>query len=287
MPFPKTSHQLAPLVVLAAASLTAAIDDAERAADWNNRAAVLADQERFLEAETGYRFAIRILESAYGHDAEQLAVPLNNLAIVYRRLGRLKDAESSYQRSLEIHTQARGSMHPSAMLVRINLGRLYQQMRRYQQAEELIRSAIADVSPARDPALAAAAHHTLAVLLLSKDHINESLCRTDQAIELWRAAAKTGDTAKALAMRAEILRRARRYPEAADAFDIALSAARSALGPSHPEVGRILSAYSRTLAKLGERPRAKKLRAQAQALLAAAPDRAARAHIVDVPALVE
>ena len=248
------------------------------AAAWNNRASQLFDQERHIEAEAGYRQAIRLIEDARGPADRQLAQPLNNIAIVYRRLGRLRDAERCYLRSLEIRP---------ATLVRINLARLYQQMRRYGAARDLLRRAIVETADEKNPMLAAAAHHTHAALLLATGELEASLAEVDEAQRLWRAAGKPGEGAKALGMRAEILRQAKRYREAAAAFERALAEAKPALGERHPEVGRMLEAYSRTLAKLGRRRESKRTRKRAEQTLAAAPDRVAQEHIVDASEWLE
>ena len=263
---------------LVLSTAAAAADPIAEAAAWNSRASELADQERLTEAEAAYRLAIRLIEQEAGMEVPQLAQLLNDLAIVYRRLGRLRDAERCYHRSLAIRP---------ATLVRINLARLYQQMGRHRDAGELLREAIRRTGAEDKPGLAAAARHTHAALLLATGRLEASLSETSSALRLWRAASRPADAAKALGMRAEILRRMKRYREAAAAFERALPAARAALGERHPEVGRMLWAHSRTLAKLGRNREAKALRNEAKVTLAAAPGRVAQEHIVDASEWLE
>ncbi len=253
-------------------------------ASWNNLAAVLDGQERFLEAEAGYRTAIRLLEDAHGAMAVDLAKPLNNLANVHRRLGRLVDAERGYLRSLAIRKEAWGGDDPAYDLVRVNLARLYQDLRRYEEAAELYRAVDENLRASGEIGVTAAARHNRAALLLELGRTAEGIRLAREALELWSELEDEANEVKARAMLAGGLLRAGRLREATAGFKRALDDARKVFGARHPETGRILLAYSATLRKMGEKSLAKRLRAEGKAVLAQAPNRAAMEHVVDVGA---
>ncbi len=251
-------------------------DPLDRAVSLNNRAAMLADQERYLEAEAGYRAAIRLIERDYGARSPALAQPLNNLAIVHSRLGRLRDAEKGYLRSLAIREETDNA--PPAALVRINLARLYSQQGRRAEAQMLLDEADQE-GPVQPASL-----HTRAALLLDLRSYEEAALWAEEARQAWRAGGDAMEAAQARAMRGEALRLAGRLGQARLELAKALEELRDTLGDSHPEVGRVLVAYGQAVRATGERRRGRKLRAQGRAILAEAPDRAAREHIVDIGA---
>lgn len=65
-------------------------------------ASVLADQEKYVEAEELEKRAIAILEDSRGKTTPMLVDPLNHLAEMYRTLKRYSDAEEVYKRLLGI-----------------------------------------------------------------------------------------------------------------------------------------------------------------------------------------
>jgi len=248
----------------------------EPAAVLNNQAAALADEERYIEAETRYRAAIRLIEQEHGVGAPALAQPLNNLAIVHRRLGRLRDAERGYLRSLAIREGADDAS--GASLVRVNLARLYMQQGRRVEAERMLDEAD------RDGAVRAASLHTRGALLLHAGRFGQAADCAEAARQAWGKRGRTLEAAQARGMRGEALRLAGRFVEAHVELAGALRDLRAVLGGSHPEVGRVLIAYGEALRAAGEKRRGRRLRADGRAILAAAPDRVAREHIVEVRA---
>lgn len=246
----------------------------QQAAELHNQAAVLADQERYLEAESKYRAAIRIIARHAGPSSPQAARPLNNLAVVYRRLGRLRDAETRYLQSLAVREQTGDRV--GAARVRINLARLYLAQRRPAEASKSLQQA-SGTAEVRAEFL-----HTAAALELHAKQYAEASATAVQAREAWIARNQPIQAAQARAMRGESLRLAGRTAEALSVLRQALAELKAAFGPDHPEVGRVTAALGRALKASGDRRRGKRLQAQGRAILAAAPDRAARSHIVDL-----
>jgi|GEM_PF-2706549 len=249
-------------------------DPLQQAAELNNQAAVLADQERYLEAESKYRAALRIIARHAGPHSPQAARPLNNLAVVYRRLGRLRDAETRYLQSLAVREQTGDPV--GAARVRLNLARLYLDQQRFAEARKIL-----DQAPSNRALQAELFHTTAALHLHAKEYVAaaESGRRARQA---WIARNRPAEAAQARALQAQALRLSGRARESLPAFREALAELKAAFGPDHPEVGRTTAALGRALKASGERRRGKRLQAQGRAILAAAPDRAARNHIVDL-----
>ena len=209
MPSPKLALTLALALQICTRSAPAEITALESADALHAHASRLADEERYLEAVSAYRGAIRLLEESRGTHSQLLASPWNNLAIAYRRLGRSREALDCYRRSLEIR---------DSPLVRVNLARLYQQTGRAGQARILFEQVLGKLSPSAEPELEAAARHNYAALLLASGSLDAAAAEAREAMLLWRLARRHADEAKAMAMHAEILRRSRRHREAAPAF---------------------------------------------------------------------
>ena len=248
-----------------------------QASVWSARGGRLAAEERYLEAEMSYRRALRLVEAELGPERIEVSTLLNNLAIVHRCLGKLSEAEDEYRRALAIRGKLQGEGHRSAALVRVNLARLYLEMGRLDAAEKLLQA-----TPAGAPRVEAAVRHNRALLLLERGRFTDAAAEAGLAAPLWREAGDRASEAKARALRGQALLRGKRCEQARETLEGALGQARAALGPRHPEVGRILWIYARALRKAGAKEEAKRARAASRAVLEDDPSRVAREHIVDV-----
>jgi tetratricopeptide (TPR) repeat protein len=78
------------------------------------------------------------------------------------------------------------------------------------------------------------------------------------AILTWQFSAPQRDIGRSTASLAEVYLREKRYPEAADAFDRALTLLEQALGPESPELLSIMEHYAQLLRmrRTSRKPRA-------------------------------
>ena len=112
----------------------------------NSVANMYTDQNKYIEAESIYKWALQISEKSINQYPSFMALSLNNLALLYCDQGRYEEAEPMYKRSLEIRERILGSEHPDVALSLNNLAELYRIQGRYVEAEPLFNRVLINLS---------------------------------------------------------------------------------------------------------------------------------------------
>ncbi len=147
--------------------------------------------------------AVRVAESTFGTDNENLADSLNLLGVLYDDQGKYVEAEALYKRSLAIREKALGPDHPDVANSLNNLAGLYDEQGKYAEAEPLLKRSLAIREKALGP-----------------DH---------------------PDVANSLNNLAGLYQHQGKYAEAGQLFKRSLAIREKALGPDHPDVANSLN----------------------------------------------
>jgi len=237
----------------AAASLTAALKEAESfgeadqrlAVTLNNLASLYETQGRYAEAERLYRRSLEIYEKALGPDHPSVGTLLNNLGELYRAQGRYAETEPLFRRSLAIREKVLGPDHPDIGTTLNNLALLYKAQGRYAETESLHQRSlsIAEKALGPDHPKVWAALNNLAALYEMQGRYAEAepLFRRSLTIREKALGPDHPNVAMALNNLAALYESQGRYAEAEPLFRRSLAIREKALGPDHPNVGTALN----------------------------------------------
>src|SRR4029077_2684288 len=110
----------------------------------------LIEQARTLHSEGKYaegipvaQEAVRVAETTFGADYQNLARSLNLLGLMYGQQGKYAEAEPLFKRSLAIREKALGPDHPEVAVSLNNLAALYRTQGKYAEAEPLFKRSLA------------------------------------------------------------------------------------------------------------------------------------------------
>jgi tetratricopeptide (TPR) repeat protein/CHAT domain-containing protein len=180
-----------------------------------NLAEVYRIQSR-AEAEPLYKRSLAITERALGPNHPALGTVLNNLALYYQGQGRDAEAEPLYKRSLAIGEKALGPDHSEVATSLTNLAELYRERGGYAEAEPLYERALAIREKTLGPG-----HPDVGVILNGLALLQEAQGA------VYNNLGRLGDARL-------------RYDKAEQLFKRSLVIQEKALGPDHPDVGRML-----------------------------------------------
>jgi tetratricopeptide (TPR) repeat protein len=116
-----------------------AIDHAEA---FDNLALVLAEEEKYGEAEELFRRALAISEKEVGPEHRKTGTKLCNLATMLWSQRRFGEAESLFRSALAIDEKVLGVNHPSLVFTLDGLANTLHNLGRYQEAEALLRRSL-------------------------------------------------------------------------------------------------------------------------------------------------
>jgi len=194
----------------------------------------------------------RSLDRVRGQRTTAEAASLSNAGEALLALGEYTRALQSFRQALEIMPRSAGLWH--------HLGQALLQTRRYPEAEAALRKAVAIWE---DSAPAAVALNDLSLLYQAKGQNRLAMDALERAI----ATAAPGQIrARMRANRGVLHWRLGQKREAEADLRQALGEMEVAVGPLHPDVGRILSDYSAVLEKIGRKPEAKVMARRAQVI---------------------
>lgn len=103
------------------------------------RGQALARLQKYTEAETEFREALRICEKAFGGEHRETATCQDNLASCLRSQSRFEEALVLANRALETRSVVLGTDHGHTAASLSNVGHLYRILGRFDQAESLLR----------------------------------------------------------------------------------------------------------------------------------------------------
>jgi|GEM_PF-688512 len=236
------------LVLHAGAALAALPADAEppRAARIANRCgSYLNERAEYRQAESLFRRALAIDETAYGLHHWHVATDINNLASVLRAMNRLQEAEPLFRRALAIDETSYGPDHPEVAVVLNNLAGVLRAANRFDEAEAFYRRAVAI-----DEGWFGSDHADVATDLNNLANLLRATNRWAEAELLYRRALAIGEKNLGehhpqigfrLNNLAALLRLTHRLPEAERLYRRALSIEVTAYGDDHPEVAIVLN----------------------------------------------
>jgi len=222
-------------VWLMVSAWAAPTEDAERlnaldeAAELQERALTLYDEQRYPEAEALERQVLAIRRDALGPDHLDVATSLNGLAIVLQRQGEHEAARPLYEESLAIRRAALGPNHPKVADSIHNLASALHLLRDYEAAAQMYEESLDIVVETQGP-----------------NHLDAA--STLDSIAMLRVA--QGD-----------------YATARGLYDRSLGILRQALGPEDAEVGLNLFKQGLMLEKQRDNAGARRLYEQSLAIL--------------------
>jgi tetratricopeptide (TPR) repeat protein len=225
------------------------------------KAGLILDALGRTEYQAGrYRLAAKYFDLSLQiwtpHSPEQ-AAGLCNAGQAYQAMGQQRRAEDSFRRALEIL--------PQSPQIWVSLGQILFLRRRYAAAEAAQRKALTMYQDSRSPD-AAIPLNDLAILYqaqLKNQQAEEALA---QAVALLPAGQRR---ARILANLGALQWKMGRKNDAESQLRSALGEMEQAVGPGHPDVGRILEDYSAVLKKTGRGDEARSLEKRAQGIRSA------------------
>ena len=116
-----------------------------RGSTYYNLARLREAQDRFDDAERGYRDAIRIQSAFHGPDHDLVGMALNRLGVVQARQGRAHDAEDAMRKALAIYRVRLPPDSERIATVLKSLGELLLAQQRFDEARPLLREGL-DIS---------------------------------------------------------------------------------------------------------------------------------------------
>ena len=112
------------------------------AASLNNLAYVLAQQGKWVEAETMHREALAMFRKLLGNEHPYVATSLNNSAIVFAQQGKWAEAETMHREALAMRRKLLGNKHPDVAEVLAELTAILLAEEKYAEAEPLARECL-------------------------------------------------------------------------------------------------------------------------------------------------
>ena len=222
-------HALEEAATLANAKLVATASD--------DLAQLLRDTNRFDEAESLMRQAMKIRVAAFGEQHPNVAESLNTLAILLQQTNRFEEAESLVRQALKIRVAAFGEQHPNVAESLNTLAILLQQTNRFEEAEPLMRQALKN-----NVAALGEQHPMVAMYLNNLAKLLKDTNRFEEAESLMRQALKIlvavpGEQPPSMAMclhsLAMLLQQTNRFEEAEPLMRQALKIFVAAFGERH------------------------------------------------------
>lgn len=247
-------------IVEAHQELAAALLEVESAGQDGPRRGAILDALGRTEFRAGkYRSAVKCFERSlrlWPERSEAQAAALSNAGQAYQALGEYARAQESFRKALDILPQSPLLWHA--------LGQALFLKRRYGEAESAQRKALA-IWEDSDPAAASVVLNDLAVLYefqhrrwQAKEMLERAVARASPGQQRARILTNLGALTFSLGHKTLAIRH----------FSQALTEMESAVGTSHPDVGRILEEYSAVLRKAGFRSAANEMVKQAQSIRA-------------------
>jgi len=105
-------------------------------------AGFIMDAGRYKDAEPLYRYALQVVEGAFGGENASTAKSLNNLAVLLDHTGNYDDAESLLQRAFEVNKKIFGDGHIETIVSMGNLAFALFHQGHFKEAEHLMLEAV-------------------------------------------------------------------------------------------------------------------------------------------------
>jgi len=221
----------------------------------NNRGSRLYVAGDYAKAESVLREALRMQQDQASPNAATLASTYFNLAAVARMQSKVTEAESLYNRAITLRESSSGPDSPDLAHSLSGLAMVYHSQGKMTQAIELAERAVRVSANRPDDVRAiAAAHNTLATILLSKGDASKAEALERHATdELKRASAiATQEYVNALTNLGTSRLRQANYRQAESDLREAETAALQVAGPDHPLTATIWNNLSKVRAAQGD-----------------------------------
>ncbi len=211
----------------------------------DNYASLLHNTNRFNEAESLTRRALKMCEETFGVSHPKVAQELSHLAVIFYKTNRLAEAEVILRRALRIKEENYGEDDPLLATDLNNLAMLLKDTNRMTEAEPLLKKAlqIDEKTYGKDHPLVAQTILCLANLLACTDRKSEAEVLIRRALKILEDHLGKSHpwVANALNELAMLLKDTGRMEEALPLAERALSIAEEAYGKDHPDIALYLN----------------------------------------------